>query len=116
MHGFHISKSLLTPTPDRKHYGCDIFDLIAHDRGARVAHRLCIDHPSAVRNLMLLDIAPTVHMFESTDQEFATKYWYVSSGQFVKEVWLNALRALQALVLSGTYLESLTGKLMLLMC
>lgn len=62
----------------RKYYGYDTFDLIAHDRGARVAHRLCIDHPHAVRNLMLLDIAPTLFMFESTDQEFATKYWCVT--------------------------------------
>lgn len=61
----------------RKHYGYETFDLIAHDRGARVAHRLCLDHPQAVRNLMTLDIAPTLFMFENTDQEFATKYWYV---------------------------------------
>ena len=35
------------------------FDLLAHDRGARVAHRLAVDHPQAVSRLILLDIAPT---------------------------------------------------------
>jgi len=70
--GKHVSNDACSC---RKHFGYDTFDLIAHDRGARVAHRLCIDHPTAVRNLMLLDIAPTLFMFENTDQEFATKYW-----------------------------------------
>ena len=36
------------------------FVLAAHDRGARVAHRLALDHPQRVQRLMLLDIAPTL--------------------------------------------------------
>ena len=36
------------------------FGVLAHDRGARVAHRLAADHPQAVERLMLLDIAPTL--------------------------------------------------------
>jgi haloacetate dehalogenase len=56
--------------------GFDRFDLCAHDRGARVAHRLALDHPQAVRRLMLLDIAPTLAMYEGTTDAFARAYWH----------------------------------------
>jgi haloacetate dehalogenase len=52
------------------------FDVLAHDRGARVAHRLALDHPQAVRRLMLLDIAPTLAMYEHTSDAFARAYWH----------------------------------------
>lgn len=47
------------------------FDVLAHDRGARVAHRLALDHAGAVQRLMLLDIAPTLAMYEGTQEAFA---------------------------------------------
>jgi haloacetate dehalogenase len=56
--------------------GHDKFDVLAHDRGARVAHRLALDHPQAVRRLMLLDIAPTLAMYEHTSDAFARAYWH----------------------------------------
>lgn len=52
------------------------FDILAHDRGARVAHRLALDHPQVVRRLLLLDIAPTLAMYEGTTREFALAYWH----------------------------------------
>ncbi len=52
------------------------FALCAHDRGARVAHRLCIDHPDSVTRAMLLDIAPTLAMYERTSMAFAAAYWH----------------------------------------
>lgn len=52
------------------------FALLAHDRGARVAHRLAMDHPAAVARLLLLDIAPTLAMYEQTSQAFARAYWH----------------------------------------
>ena len=52
------------------------FDLVAHDRGARVAHRLAADHPQAVRRLVLLDIAPTLAMYAQTTEAFARAYWH----------------------------------------
>jgi haloacetate dehalogenase len=54
----------------------DTFDVLAHDRGARVAHRLALDHPQAVRRLALLDIAPTLAMYEQTSEAFARAYWH----------------------------------------
>jgi haloacetate dehalogenase len=52
------------------------FDVLAHDRGARVAHRLALDHPALVRRLMLLDIAPTLAMYAGTGDDFARRYWH----------------------------------------
>ena len=56
--------------------GFDHFGVLAHDRGARVAHRLAADHPEAVRRLMLLDIAPTLAMYAQTSEAFARAYWH----------------------------------------
>ena len=55
-----------------RHFGFERFLVCAHDRGARVAHRMALDHPDAVERLMLLDIAPTLAMYEATDRAFAT--------------------------------------------
>jgi haloacetate dehalogenase len=52
------------------------FHLVGHDRGARVAHRLARDHGKRVRTLTVLDISPTLKMYESTDQAFATAYYH----------------------------------------
>jgi haloacetate dehalogenase len=56
--------------------GFERFQVLAHDRGARVAHRLAADHPQAVERMMLLDIAPTLAMYEHTTEEFARAYWH----------------------------------------
>jgi haloacetate dehalogenase len=56
--------------------GFEQFQVLAHDRGARVAHRLAADNPHAVQRMMLLDIAPTLGMYANTTQAFATAYWH----------------------------------------
>jgi len=56
--------------------GFDRFSVLAHDRGARVAHRLALDHPHAVQRMALLDIAPTLAMYAQTDETFARAYWH----------------------------------------
>ncbi|MBB3178906.1 alpha/beta fold hydrolase [Variovorax sp. Sphag1AA] len=57
-------------------HGFERFGVLAHDRGARVAHRLAADHPEAVERLMLLDIAPTLAMYQNTTEAFARAYWH----------------------------------------
>jgi len=52
------------------------FHVVGHDRGARVAHRLARDHGSHVRSLTVLDISPTLKMYQSTDKAFATAYYH----------------------------------------
>lgn len=44
--------------------GVKEFHLCGHDRGARVAHRLALDHPQRVLSLTVIDIAPTLDMYE----------------------------------------------------
>ncbi|MEZ9522759.1 alpha/beta fold hydrolase [Enterovibrio norvegicus] len=56
--------------------GHDEFYVGAHDRGARVAHRLALDHPDKVRAMVLLDIAPTREMYAHADSQFAKAYWH----------------------------------------
>ena len=56
--------------------GFDSFHLCGHDRGGRVSHRLAVDHPDAVKKLMLLDISPTLTMYEQTNMDFARSYWW----------------------------------------
>jgi haloacetate dehalogenase len=56
--------------------GHERFLVAAHDRGARVAHRLAMDHPKRVPALVLMDIAPTLAMYEQTSDAFARAYWH----------------------------------------
>ena len=52
------------------------FHLVGHDRGGRVAHRLARDHGKRVRTLTVLDISPTLKMYESTNMQFAKAYYH----------------------------------------
>ena len=56
--------------------GVDDCSLCGHDRGGRVAHRLALDHPARVRKLCVLDIAPTLDMYDGTHFEFASAYYH----------------------------------------
>ncbi|MGZ3238108.1 MAG: alpha/beta fold hydrolase, partial [Burkholderiaceae bacterium] len=56
--------------------GFQQFHVIGHDRGGRVAHRMAVDHPERVRQLVTLDIAPTLAMYEKTTLEFARSYYH----------------------------------------
>ena len=55
---------------------CAEFFLCGHDRGGRVAHRMALDHPEKVRKLCVIDIAPTLDMYNSTDMRFASAYYH----------------------------------------
>ncbi len=56
--------------------GFDTFALVGHDRGARVAHRLCLDRPGAVTRVALLDIVPTRHVLSHVDRALAQAYYH----------------------------------------
>jgi haloacetate dehalogenase len=56
--------------------GHEQFAVVAHDRGARVAHRMALDHPDVVTRMVLLDIAPTATMYAQTNMEFARRYFW----------------------------------------
>jgi haloacetate dehalogenase len=56
--------------------GHERFHVVGHDRGGRVGHRMAVDHPQAVSSLAVLDIAPTLAMYENTTEAFARAYWH----------------------------------------
>ena len=56
--------------------GHERFMLAGHDRGARVAYRLALDHPEAVEKLALLDIIPTSLMWERMDASRAMQVYH----------------------------------------
>jgi haloacetate dehalogenase len=58
--------------------GFEQFGLVGHDRGARVARRLALDHPGAVRQLAVLDIVPTAAIYGRLDRRRATTVWRYS--------------------------------------
>ncbi len=57
-------------------FGFERFQLGAHDRGGRVAHRLALDHADRVERLALLDIVPTRTLFEATNMALAMGYYH----------------------------------------
>ena len=60
--------------------GFDEFAVVGHDRGARAAHRMALDHADKVTKLALLDIVPTSWAFANTNQKIATAAynWFMS--------------------------------------
>lgn len=55
--------------------GFERFHVVGHDRGARVAYRLALDHPDHVRSLTLLDILPTAETLDRADARLAMSFW-----------------------------------------
>lgn len=56
--------------------GFTSFYAVGHDRGARVIHRMALDHSDRVEKAVLLDILPTLFMYEHTDMAFASGYFH----------------------------------------
>jgi len=56
--------------------GFDRFALVGHDRGARVARRLALDHPDSVERLAVMDIVPALDFYEKTNAQIAQDYFY----------------------------------------
>jgi haloacetate dehalogenase len=55
--------------------GFDRFAVVGHDRGARVAYRMALDHPDSVGKLCLLNVIPTVDQFERMAGGASLGYW-----------------------------------------
>ena len=120
------------PTPDPQHtvyakramakdqlavmhqLGFERFHLIGHDRGARVAHRLVLDHPESVDRLALLDIVPTRHVLTHVNRAMATAYFhwfFLATGAGIPErllgnepeFWIRAM--IERLLAPGARIE-----------
>lgn len=56
--------------------GFERFCVAGHDRGARVAHRMALDHPGVVDKVALVDILPNHHIWNNVSREWAQKSWH----------------------------------------
>ena len=56
--------------------GHERFMVAGHDRGGRVAYRLALDHPQAVRALIPIDIIPTAEVWQRISAEAAIKSYH----------------------------------------
>lgn len=73
--------------------GHNSFGVAGHDRGGRVAHRLALDHPARVQRICVLDIVPTLHMFENVDRAMAQSYFhwfFLTQPDGLPEALINA--------------------------
>jgi haloacetate dehalogenase len=55
--------------------GHERFAVVGHDRGARCAYRMALDHPSIVTRLAVLDTVPTGDAFRRADMDFSLGFW-----------------------------------------
>ena len=58
--------------------GHERFFVAGHDRGARVAHRLALDHPDRVARVAMIDIVPTFHLWDAPAREWVLRSWHWS--------------------------------------
>ena len=56
--------------------GHERFLAAGHDRGGRVVHRLCLDHPDRVPAAAVLDILPSHYVWGHTTREWALRTWH----------------------------------------
>ena len=77
--GDHIAYAKRTMARDQlqvmRALGFERFAVVGHDRGARVALRMALDHPDAISHLAVLDIVPTRTIYDTIDQQHATTVW-----------------------------------------
>jgi haloacetate dehalogenase len=52
------------------------FFLVGHDRGARLSHRLCLDHPDRVMKLCLLDMLPNYYVWSNANMKWGLNTWH----------------------------------------
>jgi haloacetate dehalogenase len=57
-------------------FGFKRFELLGHDRGGRVGHRMALDHPDAVSKMVLVDIVPTYYLYTHVTLEFIQAYYH----------------------------------------
>ncbi|MCO1653727.1 alpha/beta fold hydrolase [Pseudonocardia humida] len=78
-HGAHSKRAMAADgVALMRELGFESFHVIGHDRGGRVAYRMALDHPGAVRRLSVLDIVPTAEVWARADRSFALGYWHWS--------------------------------------
>jgi haloacetate dehalogenase len=73
--------------------GFGVFGVAGHDRGARCAYRMALDHPGEVRQLAVLDIIPTAEAFDRAGMAFSLGFWmwsFLAAPEPVPELLIGA--------------------------
>ena len=76
--------------------GYDRFSIVGHDRGARCAYRLALDHPDTVLRLAVMDVVPVGEAYGRADKDFSLIYWqwsFLAAPEPVPEQFINAVPA-----------------------
>ena len=56
--------------------GFDRFHVVGHDRGARVGHRMALDHPERVRSFTSLDVVASQAAFDTMNRDLAYSWFH----------------------------------------
>jgi haloacetate dehalogenase len=97
--GDHSAYSKRTMALDQvevmRHFGFERFSVFGHDRGARVTHRMALDHVDRIERAALLDIVPTHYLFSRVDKAFAEGayhwFFFARPAPFPETVIANSL-------------------------
>jgi len=67
-----------------QHLGLKTFFVAGHDRGARTAHRMALDHPDKVKKFASFDILPTHHVLTHATWQWAVGsfHWFFMAQPF----------------------------------
>jgi haloacetate dehalogenase len=74
--GYSFRSMALDQVEVMRSLGFDSFHAAGHDRGARVLHRMCLDHPQAVRSAAFLDMLPQHHLLNNVTRQWGTFSWH----------------------------------------
>ncbi|MGH6769791.1 MAG: alpha/beta fold hydrolase [Xanthobacteraceae bacterium] len=78
--GDHSDYSFRTMAQDQVEVMADLgherFYAAGHDRGARVLHRMCLDHPQKVARAAIIDIIPQHYLYNNVTRDWATFSWH----------------------------------------
>jgi haloacetate dehalogenase len=99
--GDHAAYSKRTMANDQvdvmRHFGFERFTVFGHDRGARVTHRMALDHPERVQRAAVLDVVPTHYLYTHVTKEFAESayhwFFYSRPAPFPETVIANSLES-----------------------
>ncbi len=76
----HINYSFRAMADDQvrlmEKLGFKEFKVVGHDRGARTAHRMCLDFPERVKKVAILDIMPNRHIWTVQKKNWAMSKWH----------------------------------------
>jgi haloacetate dehalogenase len=59
-----------------KQLGYEKFQAAGHDRGARVLHRMCLDHPDVVTRAAFMDMLPQHHLLNNVTKSWGMFSWH----------------------------------------